>query len=166
MGLTARIADREAMKDIQKDFDQGFQGWEYKFNTVASSRGDYPFITITFGTGTGKFAKIASITMLNVRRKGQGKKNCKKPVLFPKLVFLYDENLHGAGKELEDVFEAGILCSSKSMYPDWLSLTGEGYEMCIRDRTSATHNINRFPFIRTPLSKIPSYRSNAKYLVP
>ena len=127
MGLTARIADREAMKDIQKDFDQGFQGWEYKFNTVASSRGDYPFITMTFGTGTGKFAKIASITMLNVRRKGQGKKNCKKPVLFPKLVFLYDENLHGAGKELEDVFEAGILCSSKSMYPDWLSLTGEGY---------------------------------------
>ena len=126
MGLTARIADREAMKDIQKDFDQGFQGWEYKFNTVASSRGDYPFITMTFGTGTGKFAKIASITMLNVRRKGQGKKNCKKPVLFPKLVFLYDENLHGAGKELEDVFEAGILCSSKSMYPDWLSLTGEG----------------------------------------
>ena len=127
MGLTARIADREAMKDIQKDFDQGCQGWEYKFNTVASSRGDYPFITMTFGTGTGKFAKIASITMLNVRRKGQGKKNCKKPVLFPKLVFLYDENLHGAGKELEDVFETGILCSSKSMYPDWLSLTGEGY---------------------------------------
>ena len=127
MGLTARIADREAMEDIQKDFDQGFQGWEYKFNTVASSRGDYPFITMTFGTGTGKFAKIASITMLHVRRKGQGKKSCKKPVLFPKLVFLYDENLHGPGKELEDVFEAGILCSSKSMYPDWLSLTGEGY---------------------------------------
>lgn len=127
MGLTARIADREAMKNIQKDFDQGFQGWEYKFNTVASSRGDYPFITMTFGTGTGKFAKIASITMLHVRRKGQGKKSCKKPVLFPKLVFLYDENLHGPGKELEDVFEAGILCSSKSMYPDWLSLTGEGY---------------------------------------
>ena len=137
MGLTARIADREAMKDIQKDFDQGFQGWEYKFNTVASSRGDYPFITMTFGTGTGKFAKIASITMLHVRRKGQGKKSCKKPVLFPKLVFLYDENLHGPGKELEDVFEAGILCSSKSMYPDWLSLTGEGYVAEVYKKYSA-----------------------------
>ncbi len=65
--------------------------------------------------------------MLEVRRKGQGKKNCKKPVLFPKLVFLYDEKLHGPGGELEDVFEAGILCSSKTMYPDWLSLSGEGY---------------------------------------
>ena len=127
LGVAADLAEKEALADVKKEFEQGFQGWEYKFNTVASSRGDYPFITMTFGTGTGKFAKIASITMLNVRRKGQGKKNCKKPVLFPKLVFLYDENLHGAGKELEDVFEAGILCSSKSMYPDWLSLTGEGY---------------------------------------
>ncbi len=127
IGLTPKAADKEAMADVLNDFEQGFQGWEYKFNTVASSRGDYPFITMTFGTGTGKFAKMASITMLNVRRKGQGKKSCKKPVLFPKLVFLYDENLHGEGKELEDVFEAGILCSSKTMYPDWLSLTGEGY---------------------------------------
>ena len=53
---------------------------------------------MTMGTGTGRFAKLASITMLNVRRKGQGKKGSKKPVLFPKIVFLYDENLHGPGR--------------------------------------------------------------------
>lgn len=127
MGLDADAVEKEVMADILNDFEQGFQGWEYKFNTVASSRGDYPFITMTMGTGTGRFAKLASITMLNVRRKGQGKKGQKKPVLFPKIVFLYDENLHGPGKPLEDVFEAGILCSSRAMYPDWLSLTGEGY---------------------------------------
>lgn len=127
LGLDARTVEKEVMADILNDFEQGFQGWEYKFNTVASSRGDYPFITMTMGTGTGRFAKLASITMLNVRRRGQGKKGQKKPVLFPKIVFLYDENLHGEGKPLEDVFEAGILCSSKAMYPDWLSLTGEGY---------------------------------------
>ena len=59
--------------------------------------------------------------------KGREKKGQKNPVLFPKIVFLYDEELHGPGKPLEDVFEAGILCSSKAMYPDWLSLSGEGY---------------------------------------
>lgn len=127
LGLSEEIADREAMDNVQRDFEQGFQGWEYKFNTVASSRGDYPFITTTFGLGKTKFAKMASITALNVRREGQGKKDHKKPVLFPKLVFLYDENLHGPGGELEDVFEAGVSCSQKAMYPDWLSLTGEGY---------------------------------------
>lgn len=127
MGLSEEKAVAEAQKDVQHDFSQGFQGWEYKFNTVASSRGDYPFITMTAGLGTNKFEKMATITMLNVRGGGQGKKWCKKPVLFPKIVFLYDKDLHGPGQILEDVFEAGVECSRKTMYPDWLSLTGEGY---------------------------------------
>lgn len=127
LGISPELAKEVTLNDIKVDFEQGFQGWEYKFNTVASSRGDYPFITVSAGTGTGEFAKMASIALLDVRRKGQGKKECKKPVLFPKIVFLYDKNLHGPGCELEDVFEAGIRCSSKTMYPDWLSLTGEGY---------------------------------------
>ncbi|MFI3201572.1 MAG: anaerobic ribonucleoside-triphosphate reductase [Eubacteriales bacterium] len=127
LGIAQDIAEAEAYEDVAKEFEQGFQGWEYKFNTVASSRGDYPFITVTAGTETGQFAKLATITMLKVRRKGQGRQDLKKPVLFPKIVFLYDENLHGEGKELEDVFEEGVRCSSKTMYPDWLSLTGKGY---------------------------------------
>ena len=127
LGLSDEVCAAEATADIQEEFAQGFQGWEYKFNTVASSRGDYPFITMTMGLGKSRFEKMASKTMLAVRRKGQGKKSCKKPVLFPKIVFLYDETLHGPGMELEDVFEAGIECSRKTMYPDWLSLTGEGY---------------------------------------
>lgn len=127
MGLSKEKAEEEAIKDVRKDMMQGFQGWEYKFNTVASSRGDYPFITITGGLGRSRFAKMANMCMLEVRKGGQGKKECKKPVLFPKIVFLYDENLHGPGKELEDIFEAGVDCSSKTMYPDWLSLTGDGY---------------------------------------
>ena len=127
LGLDDKKAEEEAIKDVRKDMMQGFQGWEYKFNTVASSRGDYPFITITGGLGMSRFAKMANVCMLEVRKNGQGKKECKKPVLFPKIVFLYDENLHGPGCPLEDVFEAGVECSSKTMYPDWLSLTGEGY---------------------------------------
>ena len=127
LGIPRETAEAEAYSDVVREYEQGFQGWEYKFNTVASSRGDYPFITVTAGTGTGRFARLATIAMLNVRRRGQGRKDCKKPVLFPKIVFLYDENLHGPGKPLEDVFEAGVRCSAKTMYPDWLSLTGEGY---------------------------------------
>lgn len=127
LGLDDQKAEEVALKDIDREFRQGFQGWEYKFNSVSSSRGDYPFITVTTGTGTGKFAKMASLKLFEVRKNGQGKAGNKKPVLFPKIVFLYDENLHGEGKELEDVFNAGVLCSSKTMYPDWLSLTGEGY---------------------------------------
>ena len=127
LGLKEDTAEEQAWKDLCKEMEQGFQGWEYKFNTVASSRGDYPFITVTAGLGKDRFARLATKTLLTVRKGGQGKKGHKKPVLFPKIVFLYDKNLHGQGCELEELFEAGIACSAKTMYPDWLSLTGEGY---------------------------------------
>ena len=127
MGLDFEKARDGALADVENDFEQGFQGWEYKFNTVASSRGDYPFITVTAGLGTELYEKMATKAMLKIRMNGQGKKGNKKPVLFPKIVFLYDENIHGEGKINHDLFEAGIECSKKAMYPDWLSLSGEGY---------------------------------------
>ena len=123
-------AEEWAINKVKRDFEQGWQGIEYKLNTVGSSRGDYPFVTMTVGLATDKFGKMAAITLLNVHSEGQGKKGFKRPVLFPKIVFLYDKNLHGDGSEQypnADVFNAGIDCSSKTMYPDWLSLTGEGY---------------------------------------
>ena len=128
--ITEAVNDRAieyALKKVERDFEQGWQGIEYKLNTVGSSRGDYPFVTMTFGLDTSRFGKMASITFLHVHEEGQGKEGFKKPVLFPKLVFLYNEKIHGEGCINEDVFEAGIQCSSKSMYPDWLSLSGDGY---------------------------------------
>lgn len=124
------FADKYATEKVKRDFEQGWQGIEYKLNTVGSSRGDYPFVTMTIGLATDKFGKMAAISLLNVHKEGQGKKGFKRPVLFPKIVFLYDKNLHGDGSNRypsADVFNAGIECSSKTMYPDWLSMTGEGY---------------------------------------
>jgi ribonucleoside-triphosphate reductase len=123
----ATKATEYAFRKTQRECEQGMQGIEYKLNTVGSSRGDYPFTTFTLGLAEGELGKMITKTILKVRKEGQGKKGFKKPVLFPKLVFLYDEERHGKGKEYEDVFEAAINCSSKTMYPDYLSLTGDGY---------------------------------------
>ena len=120
-------AEEYAINKVRRDFDQGWQGIEYKLNTVGCSRGDYPFVTVTIGLGTQRFEKMCNISLLNVHKGGQGRPGNKKPVLFPKIVFLYDEKLHGVGGECEDVFEAGVACSAKTMYPDWLSMTGKGY---------------------------------------
>ena len=119
--------EKKALLKVKRDFEQGFQGLEYKLNSVGSSRGDYPFVTFSIGLGKTKFSKMASKIMLEVHKNGQGKDGNKKPVLFPKIVFLYDEDLHGEGKELEDVFNCAIECSSKTMYPDYLSLSGDSY---------------------------------------
>jgi len=127
MSYDENKAHEYAMKKVYRDMEQGFQSWEYRFNTVGSSRGDYPFVAISFGIGTGVFERMATEVALRVRMGGQGKEGFKKPVLFPKLTFLYDENLHGDGKELEYLFDIALECSSKTMYPDFLSLTGDGY---------------------------------------
>lgn len=127
---TLQKSKEYALDKVRRDFEQGWQGIEYKLNTVGSSRGDYPFVTMTIGLATDDFGKMAAITLLKVHSEGQGKTGFKRPVLFPKIVFLYDENLHGDGSNQypnADVFNAGIECSSKTMYPDWLSLTGNGY---------------------------------------
>ena len=116
-----------AYKDVHTDMMQGCQGLEMKLNTVGSSRGDYPFVTFTFGIGTSKWEVMASECLLKVRLGGQGKPGFKKPVLFPKLVFLYDDQLHGEGKPLRSMFELAVKCTANTMLPDYLSLTGDGY---------------------------------------
>lgn len=128
LGVTvdSNKADEYAYNKVKRDVEQGVQGMEMKFNSVASSRGDYPFTAVTFGLGTKRLETLISSTFLKVRKEGQGKEGFKRPVLFPKLSFFYDEELHGEGKELEWLFEEAIDCSSKSMYPDFISLVS-GY---------------------------------------
>ena len=120
-------AEEYAWRKTIRECEQGYQGIEYKLNTVSSSRGDYPFVTFSFGVDADKFAVMITKTILDVHCKGQGKKGFKKPTLFPKLVFLYDKKVHGKDGVLRDSFLAAIKCSEKTMYPDYLSLSGEGY---------------------------------------
>lgn len=135
---TDEVAAAYAKSKTIRDIEQGYQGIEYKLNTVASSRGDYPFITFSFGIDTSEWGREISKAILRIHKGGQGKKGFKHAVLFPKLVFLYDKDLHGPGCINEDVFDEGIQCSAKTMYPDWLSLTGEGY---IADMYKTYHKV-------------------------
>ena len=77
-----------ALDKVRRDFDQGWQGIEYKLNTVGSSRGDYPFVTVTLGLGIKQFEKMASISLLEVHKGGQGKQDARNRYSYPKIVFL------------------------------------------------------------------------------
>ena len=43
-GLSEEKAEEIALEKANRDLEQGLQGLEYKLNSVASSRGDYPSI--------------------------------------------------------------------------------------------------------------------------
>lgn len=120
--VNEKAARKWALEKTQRDIAQGFQGFEHTFNTVASSRGDYPFVTMTGGCEEDEFGQLVWETALKVRMEGQGHPNKKRPAIFPKLVFLYTSKLHAQGKPLYHLFKTGVECSAKAMYPDWLSL--------------------------------------------
>jgi ribonucleoside-triphosphate reductase len=48
-------AHKYSIKRLTRDIEQVFQGFEHTFNTVASSRGDYPFVTMTGGCEEDEF---------------------------------------------------------------------------------------------------------------
>lgn len=131
LGLDADTIARVTARDVERELEQGFQSLELKLNTVPCSRGDFAFTTITFGQwDPAKFSeeerhwlmKISSI-MLQVRRNGHGKDG--KPVVFPKLVYLYDEKQIAADKPSSELLDEAVKTSAQCMYPDYLSLSSE-----------------------------------------
>lgn len=109
-----------AMGDLRRELEQGFQSLELKLNTVPCSRGDFAFTTLTFGTWDimmddldRGIMRMIGETILKTRMKGHG----GKQVVFPKLVFLYDENKINEDEDHKELFELAVKCSSKCMYP-------------------------------------------------
>lgn len=128
-----------AMGDLKRELEQGFQSLELKLNTVPCSRGDFAFTTLTFGTWDimmddldRDIMRMIGETILDTRMKGHG----GKQVVFPKLVFLYDEDKIEADEDHKELFELAVKCSSKCMYPDYLSLN-HGKAADIYKRTGA-----------------------------
>lgn len=109
----------EVNKSTIKELQKGIKGLEVKLNSVVSARGSFPFTTFTFGAGESRWAKEVTLAILHTRMNGHGKFN--KIAIFPKLIFLYDEELHGTKKDNEFLFDKSIECSQHCMYPDYMS---------------------------------------------
>lgn len=131
LGLDKATVENVAARDVIRELEQGFQSLELKLNTVPCSRGDFAFTTITFGQWNPEtyteeekhwLMKVSSI-MLQVRRNGHGKDH--KPVVFPKLVYLYDQKQIDADSASSTLFDEAVKTSAQCMYPDYLSLSSD-----------------------------------------
>lgn len=109
-----------AVEKTEDELKQGLQAFSLKTNTIPSSRGDFAFTTVTFGLlddeDTYDVQKRIATAILRDRM------SYSTPPVFPKLVYLYNEVTND-----EELFDLAIECSCRCLYPDFLSLSGEGY---------------------------------------
>ena len=119
-------AEVYALNKLKKELEDGAIEVECRLNSTTTARGDFVFSSVSFGLSESKFGQLVTSAFLKTRRLGLGTKE-GIPVLFPKLTFMYDEDLHGKGKELEWLFLEAVDCTMRAQYPDFLSMSGDGY---------------------------------------
>jgi ribonucleoside-triphosphate reductase (formate) len=125
LGLKKKRASHEAKKIAYDDLVQSLQGVEIKLNTVNSARGSFAFTTYSFGDCSNKYEAAIGKAILEVRLKGHGDEGFRKKLIFPKLVFIHNEDIHGDGRKYDWLFDLSINCSSQLMYPDYI---GKGHK--------------------------------------
>lgn len=114
------IITKKARKMTEKNCYDAFQSLEYEINTIRTSNGQTPFVTLGFGLGTSWEERLIQKSILKNRINGLGK-NKKTPV-FPKLVFTIRDGVnHKKGDANYDIKQLALECASKRMYPDVLN---------------------------------------------
>ncbi|EUJ30244.1 anaerobic ribonucleoside triphosphate reductase [Listeria cornellensis FSL F6-0969] len=109
-----------ARERTRKDIYDAMQSLEYEINTLYTSNGQTPFVTLGFGLGEDWFAREIQMAILKVRLGGIGKD--KQTAIFPKLVFSIKRgtNLEATDPNY-DIKQLALECSAKRMYPDVLN---------------------------------------------
>lgn len=124
-GLVKHLAIELAEERTIREIEKGYIGFETKLNTISNSLGQIPFVTITFGMDTDPWARKISEIILKVRKNGMGEN--RMTAIFPKLVFITRKEINRNPESVNyDLYQQAIDCSKTRLYPDYLSLDGEG----------------------------------------
>ena len=134
------IPDKEgyAWRRLKKECYDAFQDLLYSINCLCTSRGEVPFVTISYGLSTTKFGRLIQNAILDVRI--DGFEGGVTPV-FPKEIFILKDgvNLNPTDKNY-DIFQKAVYCSALRIYPDYISwdkvveVTGD-YKTCMSCRS-------------------------------
>lgn len=109
-----------AQKLTEKEVYDAFQSLEYEINTLFSSNGQTPFLSVNFGLGTSWESKLIQKSIFQNRIEGLGKN--KKTAVFPKLLFSIKDGInHKPADPNYDMKQLALECASKRMYPDILN---------------------------------------------
>lgn len=125
------LDDKESAKKaaeylVQKELEAGIQTIQYQINTLMTTNGQSPFVTLFLHLDDNDpyLEYTARIIEEIIRQRIEGIKNEQGVYVtpaFPKLVYVLDENNIDEDSEFYYITEQCAKCTAKRMYPDYIS---------------------------------------------
>lgn len=118
--------EKYAKEDLAKEITDGVQTFQYQINSMTTTNGQAPFLSVCMYLGETKEYKeeLAMIIEEVLRQRTQGMKNEKGVYItpaFPKLLYVLEEdNIHEDSKYYY-LTELAAKCTAKRMVPDYIS---------------------------------------------
>ena len=118
--------DRIVADRLQDELRSGVQTIQYQINTLMTTNGQSPFVTIFLNLKEGDeyLEENAMIVEEILRQRYEGIKNEKGVYVtpaFPKLVYVLDEHNCLKGGKYDYITKLAVKCSAKRLYPDYIS---------------------------------------------
>lgn len=129
--LGKRITDEtelmESVNDlIQKELEAGVQTIQYQINTLMTTNGQSPFVTLFLNIDEEDeyVVEVAQIVEEILKQRIEGIKNEQgvyTTPAFPKLIYVLHEHNCFEGGKYDYISEVAVQCSAKRLYPDYIS---------------------------------------------
>lgn len=120
------LAEKMADRMTRKDLESGIQTIQYQINTLMTSNGQAPFVTLFMWLEDNDqyVDEVAMIIEEILKQRIQGIKNDAGVYVtpaFPKLIYVLDENNINKDSKYYYLTSLAIRCTAKRMYPDYIS---------------------------------------------
>ncbi|RVU55358.1 anaerobic ribonucleoside-triphosphate reductase [Anaerosphaera multitolerans] len=120
------LAEKMAQRMTKKDLESGIQTIQYQINTLMTSNGQAPFVTLFMYIEDDDpyVDEVAQIIEEILKQRIQGIKNESGVYVtpaFPKLIYVLDENNIKKDSKYYYLTSLAIRCTAKRMYPDYIS---------------------------------------------
>lgn len=120
------LAEKMANQMTKKDLESGIQTIQYQINTLMTSNGQAPFVTLFMWLEDDDqyVDEVAMIIEEILKQRIKGIKNDAGVYVtpaFPKLIYVLDENNINKDSKYYYLTSLAIRCTAKRMYPDYIS---------------------------------------------
>ena len=126
LGMSENLQKEMVDRLLRKELEAGVQTIQYQINTLMTTNGQSPFVTLFLEIEPGHEyeEEVAMIIEEIIKQRHLGIKNEVGVYVtpsFPKLVYVLDENNIHATSKYRYITEAAARCTAKRLYPDYIS---------------------------------------------